>query len=92
MQNPYYFMFASLAKPDADNELHWLKVGISFVITYSTRQSPCSLRYPAVIHVQRSYGLDHRLPVLMGGRLMIALQATPCPVKLLPNSAHYGGR
>ena len=27
LQNPYYFMFASLAKPDDDTELHWLKVG-----------------------------------------------------------------
>lgn len=26
LQNPYYFMFASLARPDDDNELHWLKV------------------------------------------------------------------
>lgn len=26
LQNPYYFMFASLAKPDDDAELHWLKV------------------------------------------------------------------
>jgi len=26
LQNPYYFMFASLAKPDDDTELHWLKV------------------------------------------------------------------
>ncbi|KAF9237961.1 velvet factor-domain-containing protein, partial [Melanogaster broomeanus] len=25
LQNPYYFMFASLAKPDDDTELHWLK-------------------------------------------------------------------
>ncbi|KIK17480.1 hypothetical protein PISMIDRAFT_24883 [Pisolithus microcarpus 441] len=25
LQNPYYFMFASLAKPDDDAELHWLK-------------------------------------------------------------------
>lgn len=31
LQNPYYFMFASLAKPDDDTELHWLKVkSISF--------------------------------------------------------------
>ncbi len=28
LQNPYYFMFASLAKPDEDVELHWLKVNI----------------------------------------------------------------
>jgi hypothetical protein len=28
LQNPYYFMFASLAKPDDDAELHWLKVCI----------------------------------------------------------------
>ncbi|KIK66522.1 hypothetical protein GYMLUDRAFT_935204 [Collybiopsis luxurians FD-317 M1] len=26
LQNPYYFMFACLAKPDDDAELHWLKV------------------------------------------------------------------
>lgn len=26
LQNPYYFMFATLAKPDEDVELHWLKV------------------------------------------------------------------
>jgi hypothetical protein len=25
LQNPYYFMFASLAKPDDEVELHWLK-------------------------------------------------------------------
>lgn len=29
LQNPYYFMFASLAKPDDDTELHWLKVRLS---------------------------------------------------------------
>ena len=28
LQNPYYFMFASLAKPDEDIELHWLKVRV----------------------------------------------------------------
>ena len=28
LQNPYYFMFASLAKPDEDVELHWLKVSV----------------------------------------------------------------
>ena len=26
LQNPYYFMFACLARPDDDAELHWLKV------------------------------------------------------------------
>lgn len=30
LQNPYYFMFASLAKPDEDVELHWLKVRVFF--------------------------------------------------------------
>ncbi|KAI0772383.1 velvet factor-domain-containing protein [Trametes elegans] len=29
LQNPYYFMFASLAKPDEDVELHWLKVRLT---------------------------------------------------------------
>ena len=28
LQNPYYFMFASLARPDDDAELHWLKVNL----------------------------------------------------------------
>lgn len=27
LQNPYYFMFASLASPDSDDELHVLKDG-----------------------------------------------------------------
>ncbi|KZT25868.1 hypothetical protein NEOLEDRAFT_1178006 [Neolentinus lepideus HHB14362 ss-1] len=27
LQNPYYFMFVSLAKPDEYTELHWLKDG-----------------------------------------------------------------
>jgi len=31
LQNPYYFMFASLARPDDDAELHWLKVDIKFI-------------------------------------------------------------
>ncbi|KAG5638690.1 hypothetical protein H0H81_010915 [Sphagnurus paluster] len=31
LQNPYYFMFASLAKPDDDKELHWLKSWLTFV-------------------------------------------------------------
>lgn len=26
LQNPYYFMFASLAKPDSETEVHFLKV------------------------------------------------------------------
>jgi hypothetical protein len=27
LQNPYYFMYASLAKESDDTEMHWLKVG-----------------------------------------------------------------
>ena len=35
LQNPYYFMFASLAKPDDDAELHWLKVkNLSFLVYF----------------------------------------------------------
>jgi hypothetical protein len=30
LQNPYYFMFASLAKPDDDTELHWMKVCLDY--------------------------------------------------------------
>ncbi len=40
LQNPYYFMFASLAKPDEDVELHWLKVSVFF------------LHFPCVVVVQ----------------------------------------
>jgi len=29
LQNPYYFMFACLARPDDETELHWLKVCIA---------------------------------------------------------------
>lgn len=32
LQNPYYFMFASLAKPDEDVELHWLKVSVPVLV------------------------------------------------------------
>ncbi|KAF8498193.1 velvet factor-domain-containing protein [Russula emetica] len=32
LQNPYYFMFASLAKPDDDTELHWMKVRSIIII------------------------------------------------------------
>jgi hypothetical protein len=37
LQNPYYFMFASLAKPDDDMELHWLKVGSPAIIIIHNR-------------------------------------------------------
>ena len=36
LQNPYYFMFASLARPDDDAELHWLKVNSSINIKAHT--------------------------------------------------------
>lgn len=35
LQNPYYFMFASLAKPDEDVELHWMKVCVVSFFLYS---------------------------------------------------------
>lgn len=46
LQNPYYFMFASLAKPDDDTELHWMKVRFDycscFYYYYSLTSSPPS--------------------------------------------------
>jgi hypothetical protein len=39
LQNPYYFMFASLAKPDDDTELHWLKVGLPPIATILLTQT-----------------------------------------------------
>ena len=30
LQNPYYFMYASLAQPDEDVEIHWFNVRIFF--------------------------------------------------------------
>ncbi len=37
-QNPYYFMFASLAKPDEDVETHWTKVTSVILVS-----DPCAL-------------------------------------------------
>lgn len=37
LQNPYYFMFASLAKPDEDVELHWLKVSSTLSSSWAHR-------------------------------------------------------
>jgi hypothetical protein len=45
LQNPYYFMFASLAKPDDDAELHWLKVCIQ-TVAMCKRASLSSLHFP----------------------------------------------
>ena len=43
LQNPYYFMFASLAKPDEDVELHWLKVSHSVCKLLSLGYAGCTL-------------------------------------------------
>ncbi|KAJ6578637.1 velvet factor-domain-containing protein [Mycena vulgaris] len=46
LQNPYYFMFASLAKPDDDQELHWLKDGRTRCTTGSVVSSLYALKDP----------------------------------------------
>ncbi|KAJ6626100.1 velvet factor-domain-containing protein, partial [Mycena sp. CBHHK59/15] len=46
LQNPYYFMFASLAKPDDDMELHWLKDGRTRCTTGSVVSSLYALKDP----------------------------------------------
>ncbi|KAG7447102.1 uncharacterized protein BT62DRAFT_930940 [Guyanagaster necrorhizus] len=46
LQNPYYFMFASLAKPDDDKELHWLKDGKTRCTTGSVVSSLYHLKDP----------------------------------------------
>ena len=46
LQNPYYFMFASLAKPDDDTELHWMKV-CSFVLHAYPPLPLCSFTSPS---------------------------------------------
>ncbi|PPQ82292.1 hypothetical protein CVT25_008442 [Psilocybe cyanescens] len=46
LQNPYYFMFASLARPDDDNELHWLKDGRTRCTTGSVVSSLYHLKDP----------------------------------------------
>ncbi|EKM76255.1 hypothetical protein AGABI1DRAFT_144390 [Agaricus bisporus var. burnettii JB137-S8] len=46
LQNPYYFMFASLAKPDDDAELHWLKDGRTRCTTGSVVSSLYHLKDP----------------------------------------------
>ncbi|KAF8214434.1 hypothetical protein K438DRAFT_879889 [Mycena galopus ATCC 62051] len=45
-QNPYCFMFASLAKPDEDTELHWLKDGRARCTTGSVVSSLYALKDP----------------------------------------------
>ncbi|KIL64314.1 hypothetical protein M378DRAFT_24595 [Amanita muscaria Koide BX008] len=46
LQNPYYFMFASLAKPEDDAELHWLKDGRTRCTTGSVVSSLYHLKDP----------------------------------------------
>ncbi|KAJ7595067.1 velvet factor-domain-containing protein [Mycena floridula] len=46
LQNPYYFMFASLAKPDDDAELHWLRDGRTRCTTGSVVSSLYHLKDP----------------------------------------------
>lgn len=46
LQNPYYFMFAALAKPDEDVELHWLKVCVMILVSISVFSSKSSLSCP----------------------------------------------
>lgn len=46
LQNPYYFMFACLAKPDDEAELHWLKDGRTRCTTGSVVSSLYHLRDP----------------------------------------------
>ncbi|CAK5268259.1 unnamed protein product [Mycena citricolor] len=49
LNNPYYFMFASLAKPDEDEELHWLKDGKTRYTTGSIVSSLYSLKDPSLV-------------------------------------------
>ena len=61
LQNPYYFMFASLAKPDEDVELHWLKV------SHSKRQGERGPRFQREMQTQSEKAL---------GKLAFVLQKT----------------
>ncbi|KAF7307972.1 Velvet domain-containing protein [Mycena kentingensis (nom. inval.)] len=54
LQNPYYFMFASLAKPDDDTELHWLKDGRTRCTTGSVVSSLYALKDPTAPPTQNS--------------------------------------
>ena len=46
LQNPYYFMYASLASPDRDEELHLLKDGKTRCTTGSVVSSLYHLKDP----------------------------------------------
>jgi hypothetical protein len=48
LQNPYYFMFASLAKPDDDTELHWMKVRCVLFFEGPCRRHHCSSYRPCL--------------------------------------------
>ena len=53
LQNPYYFMFASLAKPDEDVELHWLKVSSSLSSSQARRSTIANMHFPFPASVLR---------------------------------------
>lgn len=52
LQNPYYFMFASLAKPDEDIELHWLKVRVDVLFRFPSRF--CINMNMRLLHLERT--------------------------------------
>ncbi len=52
LQNPYYFMFASLAKPDDDTELHWMKVR-SYIPHTHVSYSPAEPLIHIILHFPR---------------------------------------
>ena len=49
LQNPYYFMYASLASPDRDEELHLLKDGKTRCTTGSVVSSLYHLKDPEAV-------------------------------------------
>lgn len=86
LQNPYYFMFASLAKPDDDAELHWLKVcptppSFFVVLLFSLLYHLfVSLAFPPLFH------RGPRLPV----SLQIPLISSPVTIDAIGRAtSHY---
>ncbi|KAF8214527.1 hypothetical protein K438DRAFT_1749633 [Mycena galopus ATCC 62051] len=61
-RTPYYFMFASLAKPDDDTELHWLKDGHTRYTTGSVVSSLYAFKDPTAPGASTNNGDASRSP------------------------------
>lgn len=73
LQNPYFFMFASLASPDSDEELHVLKDGKTRCTTGSVVSSLYHLKDPENDHQDAGFFVFPDLSVRTEGSYRLKL-------------------